>query len=50
VEFVRDPFIERGSTMLASIGVMRALHRHDVREFKDRRKRIGGKRKLTRDE
>jgi hypothetical protein len=40
-----------GPTMFARIGVMRALHRHDVREFKTGRKETHwGKRKLKRDE
>jgi hypothetical protein len=39
-----------GPTMLARIGVMRALHRNDVREFADRKDTHGGKRKLKRDE
>jgi len=39
-----------GPTMLASIGVMRALHRHVVREFNpDRKDPHWGKRKLARD-
>jgi hypothetical protein len=32
------------------IGVMRALHRHDVREFTDRKETHWRKRKLKRDE
>jgi hypothetical protein len=40
-----------GPTMLARIGVMRALHRHDVREFRtDRKDTHWGKRKLKRDQ
>jgi hypothetical protein len=40
-----------GPTMLARIGVMRALHRNDVREFTAGRKETHwGKRKLKRDE
>jgi hypothetical protein len=40
-----------GPTMFARIGVMRALHRNDVREFKtDRKETHWGKRKLKRDE
>jgi hypothetical protein len=44
--------VARGApTMLARIGVMRALHRYDVREFNsDRKEKHGGKRKLKRDE
>jgi hypothetical protein len=39
-----------GPTMLARIGVMRALHRHVVQEFKtDRKETHWGKRKLKRD-
>jgi hypothetical protein len=39
-----------GPTMLASIGVMRALHRHVVREFNpDSKDPHWGKRKLARD-
>jgi hypothetical protein len=38
-------------TMLARIGVMKALHRHEVRQFNpDRRDHHWGKRKLKRDE
>jgi hypothetical protein len=37
-------------TMMARIGVLRALHRHDVREFTDRKETHWGKRKLKRDE
>jgi len=37
-------------TMLARIGIMKALHRHDVREFKPSEKKTHwGKRKLARD-
>jgi hypothetical protein len=32
--------------MFGRIGVMRALHRHDVREFTDRKETHWGKRKL----
>jgi hypothetical protein len=39
-----------GPTMLARIGVMRALHRNDVREFTDRKDTHWGKRKLKRDQ
>jgi hypothetical protein len=40
-----------GPTMLARIGVMRALNRHHVREFNsDRKPHHWGKRKLKRDE
>jgi hypothetical protein len=39
-----------GPTMLACIGVMRALHRNDVREFADRKDTHWGKGKLKRDE
>jgi hypothetical protein len=40
-----------GPTMLARIGVMRALHRNDVHEFTTGRKETHwGKRKLKRDE
>jgi hypothetical protein len=40
-----------GPTMLARIGVMRALHRQDVREFNpDRKGTHWGKRKLKRDQ
>ena len=40
-----------GPTMLARIGVMRALNRHNVREFNpDRKPHHWGKRKLKRDE
>jgi hypothetical protein len=39
-----------GPTMFARIGVMRALRRHDVREFTDRKETHWGKRKLKRDE
>jgi hypothetical protein len=39
-----------GLTMLARIGIMRALHRHDVRVFTDRKETHWGKRKLKRDE
>jgi hypothetical protein len=36
--------------MLARIGIMKALHRHDVREFKPSEKKMHwGKRKLARD-
>ena len=37
-------------TMLARIGVMRALHRNEAREFTDRKETHWGKRKLKRDE
>jgi hypothetical protein len=37
-------------TMLARIGIMRALHRHEVREFKSSEEKTHwGKRKLARD-
>ena len=40
-----------GPTMLARIGVLRALHRNDIREFRaDRKETHWGKRKLKRDE
>jgi hypothetical protein len=40
-----------GPTMLARIGVIRALNRHHVREFNsDRKPHHWGKRKLKRDE
>jgi hypothetical protein len=39
-----------GPTMLARIGVMRALHRNDVREFTDRKETQWGKRRLKQDE
>jgi hypothetical protein len=39
-----------GPTMLARIGVMRAIHRHDVREFTDRKETRWGKLKLKRNE
>jgi hypothetical protein len=40
-----------GPTILAGIGVMRALHRDEVREFRtDRKETHWGKRKLKRDE
>src|SRR5258708_40069017 len=40
-----------GPTMLARIGVMRALNRHHVREFNpDRKPHHWGKRKLKRDQ
>jgi hypothetical protein len=43
--------VRGGPTMLARIGVMRALHRHDVREFNsDRKEPHWGKRKLKRDQ
>jgi hypothetical protein len=35
-----------GPTMFGRIGVLRALHRHDVREFTDRKETHWGKRKL----
>jgi hypothetical protein len=39
-----------GPTMLARIGIMRALHRHEVREFNPSPKKTHwGKRKLARD-
>lgn len=39
-----------GPTMFARIGVMRALHRHDVREFNSSRKKTHwGRAKLARD-
>jgi hypothetical protein len=38
-----------GPTMLARIGVTRALHRDDVREFTDRKDTQWGKRKLKPD-
>jgi hypothetical protein len=39
-----------GPTMLARIGVMRALNRRVVREFTDRKDHHWGKRKLKRDQ
>jgi hypothetical protein len=36
--------------MLAKIGIMRALQRHDARVFTDRKETHWGKRKLKRDE
>jgi hypothetical protein len=40
-----------GPTMLARIGVMQTLNRHEVREFdSDRKPRHWGKRKLARDQ
>ena len=39
-----------GPTMLARIGVMRALNRHVVREFTGRKDHHWGKRKLKRDQ
>jgi hypothetical protein len=40
-----------GPTMLARIGIKRALHRHDVRVFNsDRKEPHWGKRKLKRDQ
>jgi hypothetical protein len=40
-----------GPTILARIGVLRALHRNDIREFRaDRKETHWGKRKLKRDE
>jgi hypothetical protein len=39
-----------GDTMLPRIGVMKALNRHRVREFSDRKETHWGKRKLKRDE
>jgi hypothetical protein len=40
-----------GPTMFARIGVMRALNRHQVREFNpDRKDKHWGRRKLKRDE
>jgi hypothetical protein len=40
-----------GDTMMARIGVLKALHRNLVREFKtDRKETHWGKRKLKRDE
>lgn len=42
--------VRGGPTMLARIGVMKALHRHEVREFKAGQKKTHwGKRKLARD-
>jgi hypothetical protein len=39
-----------GPTMLARIGIMQALHRHEIREFDtDRKTHRWGKRKLARD-
>jgi hypothetical protein len=38
-----------GPTMFARIGIMRALNRHVVREFTDRKDQRWGKRKLARD-
>jgi hypothetical protein len=41
---------KNGPTMMAPIGIMRALHRHVVREFRtDRMETHWGKRKLARD-
>jgi hypothetical protein len=39
-----------GPTMMARIGVMKALNRHRVREFTDRKETYCGRRKLKRDE
>jgi hypothetical protein len=40
-----------GPTMLARIGIMQALNRHEVREFdSDRKPYHWGKRKLARDQ
>ena len=39
-----------GPTMMARIGVMRALNRNVVREFTDRKDHHWGKRKLKRDQ
>jgi hypothetical protein len=39
-----------GPTMMARIGVMRALNRHVLREFTDRKDHHWGKRKLKRDQ
>jgi hypothetical protein len=42
--------VRGGPTMLARIGIMKALNRHDVREFKTSEKKTHwGKRKLARD-
>jgi hypothetical protein len=39
-----------GPTMLARIGIMQALHRHEIREFdRDRKPHHWGKPKLARD-
>jgi hypothetical protein len=40
--------VRGGPTMFARIGVMRALHRHDVRKFPDRKETHWGKRKRSR--
>jgi hypothetical protein len=39
-----------GPTMFARVGFMQALHRHEVREFTDRKEPHWGKRKLKRDQ
>jgi hypothetical protein len=39
-----------GPTMFAQFGVMRALHRNDVREFTNRKETHWGKGKLKRDQ
>jgi hypothetical protein len=42
--------VRGGPTMLARIGIMKALNRHEVREFKTSEKKTHwGKRKLARD-
>jgi hypothetical protein len=42
--------VRGGPTMLARIGILTALHRHEVREFKPSEKKTHwGKRKLARD-
>ena len=42
--------VRGGPTMLARIGILTALHRHEVREFKTSQKKTHwGKRKLARD-
>jgi hypothetical protein len=44
------PAVRGAPTMLARIGIMQALHRHGVREFKPSEKKTHwGKRKLARD-
>jgi hypothetical protein len=39
-----------GPTMFARIGIMQALHQHEIREFTDRKETHWGKRKLKRDQ
>jgi hypothetical protein len=42
--------VRGGPTMLARIGIMKAINRHEVREFKTSEKKTHwGKRKLARD-